>query len=576
MMSNVMGNRRRYIKKQIFLALGLFFSCSNLGAMCPQTVGAVTPGEAIWLVVSRIGEAANVIQSQLCELANSQSQCALDCSFTFGQADIPLTISAPGTYCMKENVSFAAGSAITVNSSDVTIDLKGHIIDGGNNNILVGILLNHGFQNIIIQNGTIQNFSAVGCVGIKDSDSGPILQNVIIRDMSFNNIGFSPVQFAYIPTFPPPNPAVQDLLIENCDFYNAGQLTVSVLGAIVRNCRSENINNGFNGGFIIGDLGAGFLESSPSPYMVVEDCILTASFGSYNALVVRNSVYATVRNCVVDGSISDSFLFSAFINLSVSDCIAQACGTHGFTIAAGNNTGFNPGALVMERCVAQQCVNNGFTFAPTTALAQFKGVKLVECIAENCAQNGFFIRGSAQVEDGAIFKNCCATSNLGNGFLFETIAAEWDNLLFDGCVAQNNGGAGFALHGSSGIPLRNVLFSNCAAQNNAFDGFDIGLGGSTVDMSGIICLGCVSENNASAGFHFASTVTGSKIFNCCSLNNTGTGINNEAGAANAILGNTAFNNGGADITGVVDGTLLVSQSFPGAAAGATSWVNIIT
>ena len=99
------------IKKQIFLVLGLFFLCSNLGAMCPQTVGATTSGEGLWNVLTRVGAATNVIESQLCRL--SLGVMDLTCSFTFGQANIGgggiYTISEPGTYCMAENVTFTAG-----------------------------------------------------------------------------------------------------------------------------------------------------------------------------------------------------------------------------------------------------------------------------------------------------------------------------------------------------------------------------------------------------------------------------------------------------------------------------------
>jgi len=45
---------------------------------------------------------------------------------------LPVTINNPGIYCFESNeaTSITTGAAITVNANDVTIDLKGHKIDG--------------------------------------------------------------------------------------------------------------------------------------------------------------------------------------------------------------------------------------------------------------------------------------------------------------------------------------------------------------------------------------------------------------------------------------------------------------
>ena len=47
-------------------------------------------------------------------------------------ATVPATISAPGTYCLKQNLATVAGNtaAVTINSNDVTIDCNGFKLDG--------------------------------------------------------------------------------------------------------------------------------------------------------------------------------------------------------------------------------------------------------------------------------------------------------------------------------------------------------------------------------------------------------------------------------------------------------------
>lgn len=47
------------------------------------------------------------------------------------QANIPLTISQPGSYYLAANISFDSAAAITINAPGVTLDLSGFTITGG-------------------------------------------------------------------------------------------------------------------------------------------------------------------------------------------------------------------------------------------------------------------------------------------------------------------------------------------------------------------------------------------------------------------------------------------------------------
>jgi hypothetical protein len=73
-------------------------------------------------------------------------------------SDLPVNISIPGYYYLTENLTFYTGTsdAITVNSSDVTIDLMGFSIAGpGNVTPYVGINGGSMFGNIEVRNGTL-------------------------------------------------------------------------------------------------------------------------------------------------------------------------------------------------------------------------------------------------------------------------------------------------------------------------------------------------------------------------------------------------------------------------------------
>jgi hypothetical protein len=82
---------------------------------------------------------------------------------SFGQTiinSVPYTISAPGTYVLGSNLTYssAAGAAITILSSNVTLDLGGHYLYyPGTPTSNVGVYV-HNAGNVIIQNGIIAVF----------------------------------------------------------------------------------------------------------------------------------------------------------------------------------------------------------------------------------------------------------------------------------------------------------------------------------------------------------------------------------------------------------------------------------
>ncbi len=96
---------------------------------------------------------------------------------------VPYTISAPGKYCVTGNLTVAAaGSAITINTDNVTLDFGGYelsgvgIMGGSNNGIT---LVNR--NNIVIRNGSLRAFDA-GVYSVTGL-------NVTVEDMSISSVG---------------------------------------------------------------------------------------------------------------------------------------------------------------------------------------------------------------------------------------------------------------------------------------------------------------------------------------------------------------------------------------------------
>ncbi|MFG0273610.1 MAG: right-handed parallel beta-helix repeat-containing protein, partial [Phycisphaerales bacterium] len=91
-------------------------------------------------------------------------------------ADMPLTISQPGSYYFVESIT-TAGNGISIQSDDVTLDLGGFAFRGG-----TGSAIGAGaFSNITIRNGTIADWGGGGVV-ISSTD-GAIVENIQVRDV---------------------------------------------------------------------------------------------------------------------------------------------------------------------------------------------------------------------------------------------------------------------------------------------------------------------------------------------------------------------------------------------------------
>ncbi len=466
MVSVIDISEMRLIKKQIFLSLGLFFSFSYLDAMCPQTVGSISINEGIWNVLTRVGAANNVIQSQICDLNTSisSSNCIL-----FGQSDIGAggvyTINSPGVYCMSNDATFTTGAAITVNSSDVTIDMQNHMLNAGSHSGTTGIVINGGVSNVTIKNGNIVN-PTVACISNNSSTS--LLQNIIIQNMNFSVIGGTTSHPGVLIQQNSLTAQFNSVLIENCTGYNCYISLSGGSACVVRGCVLVSaLTNGNANIAIFGP--AGF----NTQLAIIEDCTLVNDFASYPAGVASFFLefvsMAIIRNCVSSGSATQAFTFSAVARPVVSNCVAQQCVSDGFYFVPGAAGATPPVTVSVDNCFAQKC------------------------------HNGFFI-----------------ASVMGN--------VGYDGVVLTNCVAHGNTSCGFKINnaGTGNIPL---ICMNCTANGNAADGFEIGGGvGSAGPIGYGVITACSSSENSSNGYLFSAQATDLAVEHCTAVSNAGFGF----------------------------------------------------
>ena len=529
MMSVIGGS----IKKQIFFSLGLFFSCSQLGAMCPQTVGPVSIAEGMFNILLRVAQAQNVIQSQICaidcdcSLAITVTDVTVVCStcttglladcIQFGQSDIGAggvyIINSPGVYCMYQDANWTAGTAITVNSNDVTIDMQDHTLDGGNSGVS-GIVINGGLRNITIKNGNINNPTSA-CIA--NNNSALTLQDLIIRDMNFNIINGALSHAGVVITAPSSTDiAFANVLIEDCTGYNAFINLNPGASAVVRRCILTIDLTGLADITISGPNPVGLGES-----FVVEDCILkniahlTAPAGEA-LFSIRNTWAAVINNCISYGSGGGGFSLNNCYNATVSNCVAQLGADRGFTFTPGPG-GFPP--------------------------SQQAKLSVTGCIAQECFY-GFVVQYDTVGFASTVFKNCIAQANTQDGFWAHNSAlGTFVPITCRNCEAEDNGNNGFHL-GDAGLGFITGWLLDCLAVNNGANGFFFDTSTSMViDMS---IVGCQSNRNVNDGYLISATAMHNYFEECLALANGFNGFEDDSGgtSSNFYYGCRAFQNAG--------------------------------
>ena len=87
---------------------------------------------------------------------------------------VPVTLTAPGTYCLKQNLTttITTGAAITIEADSVTVDLKGfEIRRAGDPSAIAQGILGVNRRRVIVRNGTLRGFLTGVVLG--NADNGP-------------------------------------------------------------------------------------------------------------------------------------------------------------------------------------------------------------------------------------------------------------------------------------------------------------------------------------------------------------------------------------------------------------------
>jgi len=144
-------------------------------------------------------------------------------------SSLPYTISSPGSYFVTGNLT-SAGTGITVNANDATIDLGGYVLTGPGSGDNHGVHM-VGRKNVEIRNGTIKNFGTNGIYEASGGYTDPGHRVIGVRVIENGSSGIFLVGNQHF--------------IENCTAINNAQYGIYVdYYSIIRECTCTGNQNG--------------------------------------------------------------------------------------------------------------------------------------------------------------------------------------------------------------------------------------------------------------------------------------------------------------------------------------------
>lgn len=404
----------------------------------------------------------------------------------------PFSITAPGRYILTDDVAFArsGGTAITINASDVTLDLNGKSIVNSGIGVEHGISLATTLTNITIKNGALRIFDGNG-ISIPAGSS--------------------------------------DLVFED----------IAIIGRAMPGASTE-VGIGFN---FAGTSGAATRTANVTiQNTAVSNCLRGILATATDGVKITNSSfnYSTMGMLCTDCNGWDLFKSQASFNVSTGQAVGlnmRSCNnwTLKWSHFSGNNSPTNPTSVIFSIIAGpgmsgghtiENCEFNNNLCTGATNLDALNFSSTHSSIIRNCtfngngsvsgSTNGMIITGSA-----IIIEDCTANGNFG-----PTTAR--------GCILSGTGhvvrNCTFSENFSSAAGAQGIITNNCVG----------------VSIENCVALGNMGAGGAGIGIFTQNTVK-SMVKNCTAIGNAGnSGANSRGfqGGTNAgdvlFIGNVAF------------------------------------
>jgi parallel beta-helix repeat protein len=328
---------------------------------------------------------------------------------------LPFTISSAGAYYLTTNLTGVAGShGITINSSDVTVDLNGFALSGVADS-LNGIHLSTDRGNLSVQNGSITGWA----IGI-DARAGSNGRFELLRTFANRAQGLAA--------------GLRSTIVGCNSFGNQGVGISTDSSSSVVDCSARANLDGI------------FAESESR----IAGCI--ASHNTRNGLVLGNN--CAVNDCLAGNNTASGVMCGT--DAQVSGTKASNNGSHG--ISAGAES-------ALHRCTASGNLGNGINAAGGTQVLECKAAANSKGIV---VLSGSTVRGCSAFQnsgDGiSVTSECVVLGNHAAGNFLARDAAGvhatgTDNAIQENRVISNDWGIRVEAAG-------NLIMKNSAANNS--------------------------------------------------------------------------------------------------------------
>lgn len=361
--------------------------------------------------------------------------------------ELPAIINTPGAYRLARDITMTASvNGITITASNVSIDLDGHVLDGGAIGG-EGILLSGSLKGVTIENGTISNWTGAGIFQGFGADTGVVIRNVRCADLGFEGIRLNDSDAMVIECVVS-NTAGQGIWVGsnsrviNCKTVSTGAEGILVgSSSVITGCVVEGANQTIGVAGIAGGIEC-VVENSTASTNNSGGFALGASALMRGCNASNNAAPAVpVQSMVIDtrsGAIIDFFQQSApwagkRKGKSVVDPVAGLFTTEGVGAAEGFIAGQSSRIF---NCVANDNSGAGFILGP--------GSSIVGSVASTNGGDGIVIGDDTDVNDNHV------SGNFGNGIVLNA-----DGTHCEGNYISVNGGDGIQINDAFAVVIRN-------------------------------------------------------------------------------------------------------------------------
>jgi parallel beta-helix repeat protein len=238
-------------------------------------------------------------------------------------ASLPANISVSGSYYLTTNLAGISGqNGISVNASDVTIDLKGFTLSGVPGSVN-GLLVSGSYTNILVRNGTLKNWGYRGL----DAEASLNSQYLELRvsdngdDGMDAGVNSTVIQCVAVNNFWRGIYAADGSVVQACTAADNGNTGISVnAGSTVSDCSSTYNVGGFSAGTgstvsrcsARGNDGDGIDANQAT----IVDCTVQAN--SMRGIVATDG--STVSRCTARANSQDGMLIGTGCRVSDNTC----------------------------------------------------------------------------------------------------------------------------------------------------------------------------------------------------------------------------------------------------------------